>query len=276
MRKIIHLLLGCLLAVTLNAQEVPCTPDQKYKDSIAGPYPRPYEPMTTPNGGIDKVACLGKTYSFTFTINVPDSITVPVFGSSLTLPLDSIVLASSTGITGLPTGLSYACYPINCSFPRKTLGCAVIRGTTATSNALKDYLLTITGKIYTYLTPSGYEVTFPGTLYAGEYRLKVIAATDPKCTTSSVTDLKTEIASMTTSPNPFSDKTEIRVESTISSQFDFDVYDLLGNRVIHNPLSIQAGWNTIELSADNLPNGVYIYTLSKGSKLMSNKFVVHK
>lgn len=275
MRRILHIILGCLFITALNAQN-PCTPDQKYKDSLAGPYPRPYDAATSPNGGIDKVACLGKSYNFTFTIKVGDSITVPLGGLSFTIPLDSIVINPTTGIKGLPTGLSYSCFPASCVFPKKSLGCAVITGTTATSNALKDYLLEISGKVFTYLTPLGYDVTFPGTLYQGEYRLKVVAATDAKCTTSSVQDLKTEIANMVTSPNPFSDKTEIRIESNISSTFDFDVYNLVGKQVIHQPLSIQAGQNTLELTADNLPNGIYIYTLSKGNKVMTNKFIVNK
>jgi Secretion system C-terminal sorting domain len=276
MRKIIHIILGCLFLTALNAQTPACVADVRYKDSAAGPYPLPYVAATNPNGGIDKVACLGKPYTFTFTIKVGDSISVPVLGTTLTLPLDSIVLKKTTGITGLPTGLSYACFPASCVFPKRTLGCAIITGTTATSNALKDYSLQINGQVYTYLTPNGYDVTFPGSLFPGEYKLKVVAATDAKCTTSSVNDLNSEISSMTTYPNPVSSKAEIRVESNISSTYDFDVYNLVGHRVIHYPLSIQAGSNIMKLNTENLPNGIYIYSLSKGNKLMTNKFVVNK
>ena len=276
MRKILHVIVGCLLVTAMNAQTPACTPDTKYKDSIAGPYPRPYDAVTYPSGGIDKPACLGKPYNFVFTIKVGDSITVSPFGLPLTIALDSITVSKTTGLSGLPTGLSYACFPANCAFPKNSLGCVVISGTTATSNTVKDYPLIITGKIYTFLTSGGYDITFPGSFAPGDYKLKVLAANDAKCTTSAITDLKREISSMTNVPNPFGASTTILIESNVNETFDFDVFDIVGNRVIHQPLSIQAGSNTLELSSDDLPNGMYIYSLTKGNRQMSNKFIINK
>ena len=259
----------------LNAQTPACTPDIKYKDSTAGPYPRPFDAVNNPKGGIDKPACLGKPYSFTFTIKITDSITVKLFGNTVTLPLDSVVIAKTGGITGMPVGINYACNPPSCAFPKNTLNCVIISGTTATSNAIKDYSLQITGKAYNFLAPGGQEIKFPGPDFPGEYLVKVLAASDPKCI-SAVQNLNAEISAMTSSPNPFGLNTRITIESNISGLFQFDVMDLMGKKVFHTPLSIQAGTNSLEFNADNLPNGIYIYSLSKGNKVMSNKFIVNK
>lgn len=275
MSKILHILLGCLFMTALNAQTPACTPDIKYKDSTAGPYPRPFDAVNNPKGGIDKPACLGKPYSFTFTIKITDSITVKLFGNTVTLPLDSVVIAKTGGITGMPVGINYACNPPSCAFPKNTLNCVIISGTTATSNAIKDYSLQITGKAYNFLAPGGQEIKFPGPDFPGEYLVKVLAASDPKCI-SAVQNLNAEISAMTSSPNPFGLNTQITIESNISGLFQFDVMDLMGKNVFHTPLSIQAGTNSLEFNADNLPNGIYIYSLSKGNKVMSNKFIVNK
>lgn len=275
MSKIIHILLGCLFITALNAQTPACTPDQKFKDSTAGPYPRPFDAVNNPNGGIDKVACLGKPYSFTFTIKITDSITVNIFGNNVTLPLDSIVIAKTGGITGMPAGLNYACNPPSCSFPKKSLNCVIITGTTASSNPVKDYQLQITGKAYNFLAPSGQEIKFPGPDFPGEYKIKVLAANDPKCLTA-VENLNTEISLMKSAPNPFCTSTSINIESNVSGVFQFDVTDLTGRVVYHTPLSIQAGFNTLNFNGEDLPNGMYIYSLSKGVKIMSNRFIINR
>ena len=275
MSKILHILVGCLFITALNAQTPACIPDIKYKDSTAGPYPRPFDAVNNPKGGIDKPACLGKPYSFTFTIKITDSITVKLFGNTVTLPLDSVVIAKTGGITGMPVGINYACNPPSCAFPKNTLNCVIISGTTATSNAIKDYSLQITGKAYNFLAPGGQEIKFPGPDFPGEYLVKVLAASDPKCI-SAVQNLNAEISVMTSSPNPFGLNTQITIESNISGLFQFDVMDLMGKNVYHTPLSIRAGTNSLEFNADNLPNGIYIYSLSKGNKVMSNKFIVNK
>lgn len=276
MRKVLQVIICCLFVSALNAQTPACLPDLRYKDSTAGPYPRPYDSLNFPKGGIDKPACLGKPYSFTFTIKITDSITVRLFGTTLTLPLDSVVIAKTGGIKGMPTGLNYACNPPSCSFPKNSMNCVIISGTTATSNPVKDYLLEITGKAYNFLVPGGQEIKFPGTDFPGEYKLKVLAANDAKCTTSGVESLNTEISSLRHAPNPVKSSVQIMIDSGVSDLFELNVFDIVGQQVYRTPLSIQAGTNIHEFNTDNLPNGIYIYTLKKENKVMSNKFIVNR
>ena len=284
MRLKIHLVIGffAFFVTTVNAQTPVCKPDTiRYRDSLSGVYPLPYIDSVRPNGGIDKVACLTKAYSFVWTIKVGDTLTVPnPFGAgTIQVPLDSVLIGKSSAIAGMPTGLSYACNPPNCVWKKQTYGCVALSGSPAATNAIKTYPLVISGKaypggFYASLFPNGYDLTFPGAIAPGSYDLKVYAANDTRCTTAA--DDLTEVSGMTAVPNPTNGKTVIRIESTVSDKFTFNVTDLLGRRVISRPLSIQSGQNTFDLDVTGLPNGIYIYTLSKGNRVMSNKLIINQ
>ena len=265
----------------LQAQTAPCQPDPLYKDSLAGVYPLPYDAINYPTGGVNKPACIGKPYSLVFTVKVTDSVTVKVLGQNTTIPVDSVSVEKTGAILGLPTGLSYACNPPNCVFKKRTSGCVVVSGTAATTNPIKIYPLTIAGRFHSdffilFTQNNYYDVTFPSSLFPGKYDLSLLAANDAKCTASATNDLADEITNVRNYPNPFGGQTEIRIESKVSGQFSFEVYDLVGKRVGQHPLSIQVGLNTFGFDASELPNGIYTYTISKGTRLVSNKFVVNR
>jgi hypothetical protein len=269
MRKVIFLFLGCFFFTTLNAQTPVCVPDAKYKDSTGYVYPLPFEAALNPKGGIDKPACIGKPYQFVFTLRVPD--TVALLGSRLRL--DSISINPTTGISGLPAGITYSCNPGNCVFKKNTLGCVVLRGTTTAP--ANTYKLSFTLKAFVELF-GGQEITYPNAALApGEYNLRVVPATDAACTSSSTFDI-TEVASMTAAPNPAALSTFIKIDAAESGNYQFEVTNLVGQSVFSTPLSIQRGINALELSTEDMPNGIYIYTLSKGSKKLSEKLIVQK
>lgn len=280
MRLKIHLVIGlcCLLSTLLDAQ---CSPDVRYRDSASGVYPQPYVATTRPNGGIDKVACIGKSYSFVWTIKIGDTIIVPnpLGGGLLPVPVDSILINKTSAIAGLPPGISYSCNPPNCVWKKGTSGCVALSGTPLATDTIKTYPLVITAKafpggFYASFFPTGYEGTLPGSFIDGKYDLILYGAGDTRCTTAAE-DL-TEVSNMSAVPNPASGKTTIRIESTVSDKFDFAVTDLLGRRVISRPLSIQAGQNAFDIDVTSLPNGIYMYSLSKGNRIMSNKLIINQ
>lgn len=280
MRKVVHLILVLfsLVPLALDAQTPACTPDLvRFRDSASGVYPRPYQD-TVPWGGINKAACIGKPYEFVFTLKIGDTITVKFLGSNVAIPLDSGTIATTGAVTGLPTGIDYACNPPNCVFKKSTIGCLVLRGTAAATNAVKGYKPVISGKFYSsYLALVGsnpYPVTFPGDLFPGDYTLNLYAANDSRCAVATK-DL-TEVTGMVALPNPANGKTTIHIESTVSDKFEFTITDLLGRQIQSRPLSIQAGLNTLDVDLTGFANGVYIYNLTKGSRVMSNKLIVNQ
>jgi Secretion system C-terminal sorting domain len=272
MSKLLHLIFCCCFISALSAQTPVCVANALYKDSTAGVYPLPFDAALNPKGGIPKPACIGKPYEFVFTIKVSD--TIRYLGQSFAL--DSVKLETMGAITGLPAGITYACNPPNCNFVKKTTGCAVLKGTTTA--LANDYDLVINAKAYLAGAAGafgGLDVSFPGAISAGKYTLKVVAATNAACTTSAIFGVD-EIATMSAAPNPASLSTIINIESAQTGTYDFAVYNLMGQSVFSTPLSIQAGTNSLKLSTEDYPNGVYIYKLSKDSKQLSSKFVVNK
>jgi hypothetical protein len=264
----------CCIFSTFHANAQACQPDVRYRDSLVGVYPSPVT-AANPNGGINKPACIGRAYSFVFTVKVSDTITV----AGLALPLDSLTMATTGAVANLPTGLSYACNPGNCVFKKNTTGCVVIQGTPAATNTIKDYSLIISGKafssnpIFQLGYPNGYPATFPGDLFPGSYILRLLANNAAGCV-SATNDL-TEVSNFTAFPNPTNGKTVITIESSVSDKFEFSLTNIMGQRLETRPLSIPVGTSAFEFDTNDLPNGIYMYALSKGSRVVSNKLIVN-
>ena len=258
---------------TIQVQAQACQPDARYRDSTVGVYPSPVT-ASNPNGGINKAACIGKPFSFVFTVKIADTITVPLVGK---IPLDSLTMATTGAVAGMPTGLTYACNPANCVFKKNTTGCVIIQGTPAATNTIKTYQLVISGKAHSsaiaFLYPNGYPATFPGDLFPGEYNLRLLATNDPGCNTATK-DL-TEVSNFTAFPNPTNGKTVVTIESSVNGNFEFSLTNSLGQRLETRPLSIQAGTSAFEFDTTHLPNGIYMYALSKGSRIVSNELIVN-
>ena len=76
-------------------------------------------------------------------------------------------------------------------------------------------------------------------------------------------------------PNPFNGRTTIRYNLAENSDTELRIYDLLGKEVYHsghkNELS---GKHDIEVSADYLISGVYLYSLKINNKIYNAKMVV--
>ena len=266
MRKILYLVISCFFITALSAQTPACVPNQLFKDSAAGVYPLPFDSVTRPKGGIDKPACLGKPYEFVFTMKIPDTLRTALG----VVKIDKVELATTGAIVGLPAGITYACNPPNCSFLKNTTGCAVLKGTT--NAAVGPYDLVINGKAFVDLF-GAIEVSFPGLLAAGKYTLRVVAANNAACTTASLFS-PDEISTIAATPNPASLSTTINIESQQTGVYNFAVYNVVGQSVFSTPLSIQVGTNSLNLSTQDFPNGMYIYKLTKDNKQISNKLIV--
>ncbi len=269
MKRFLSILLTLFgFATMLQAQN--CQPDPAYTDST-GVFPKPFDATVNPGGGINQCAYIGQPFEFTFTVGVGDSITVPFGGFNLSLPLDSVVVIS---VDGLPAGLNYACSHAGCKFPKSTLGCAQIYGTPTAANAAGDYLLVITGKAYFPVFPFEFEIKFPGDFFPGEYRLKLLAnASDPCELASSHENLQDKIA-ISVYPNPVSGIAQLRVQSSVTGNFNFRVIDLLGQAVQQRKVALYAGENHIDFDGSKLANGLYLIQLQNESGLVSRKLTI--
>ena len=270
-----QLLLLCIISfftIELTAQA--CFPNELYRDSAVGVYPAPYDPVTNPEGGITDTACIGSGYEFVFTFKIPATININGFD----LALESIEIAQEGAVGGLPVGLDYGCNPGSCVFtPEDTLACMVIRGIATAANTPGVYPLTITTKIFTSL--GDFDVTFPTTIIPGAdgtYDLILAEAGNPNCTIAGTNDYLTKNISVYNSPNPFGNTTNIEVNSKVDETLEFRVFDMLGNLVHYRKVEIIQGSNNFEFDGAALSNGIYTYTLSNKTAVLSKKMVISR
>ena len=259
------------LSFNLKAQTPTCTPNQLYKDSSAGVYPLPHDNATNPKGGITIPACIGKPYSFVFTIKA-DSITY----SGFKIALDSITLETKGAVAGLPTGLTYACNPPRCAFLPKVLGCAVLTGTVADTATVKGYSLVITGKAYVGIF-GGVTQTFPSSTFPGDYTVNVLAKTNPLCFNAGTNDLKNAVTSLTTAPNPVFDNLFINADIVSSGVYESNVTDIAGKVIFSEKVNLNVGANNWRINTSNFSSGLYFLNIAENGKVLnSQKFVVQK
>ncbi len=78
-------------------------------------------------------------------------------------------------------------------------------------------------------------------------------------------------------PNPFNPSTRIDFNLQKSGMTKLEVYNILGQRVVTliNG-NLNAGQHSVVFDADNLPSGIYLYTLSSGSFMVTKKMMLLK
>jgi len=87
-----------------------------------------------------------------------------------------------------------------------------------------------------------------------------------------------EVAAMEVSqnfPNPFSNETNITVSLKQGSNVSLEVYNITGQKVMRNDYGYKtAGTITFTISADELPTGVYFYTVEAANSKVTRKMIV--
>jgi len=76
-------------------------------------------------------------------------------------------------------------------------------------------------------------------------------------------------------PNPFNGSTNVNVSLNEGSALNLDVYTLVGQKVSSVAYGqLSAGSHTLSIDANNLPSGVYFYTITVGENKVTRKMIV--
>lgn len=76
-------------------------------------------------------------------------------------------------------------------------------------------------------------------------------------------------------PNPFSKETNVRISLTNGSNVSLEVYNITGQKVMAKDYGYKTAGNfTMQISADELPTGVYFYTVEAGTAKVTRKMIV--
>ena len=207
-------------------------------------------------------ACINHPYSQSVTVNVPLSFQ--------NIPLSSVTIATTGAVSNLPAGMTYSCDPPNCVFVAGALGCIRLYGTPTAANTAPDTLdLGITTTVNTVL--GGIPLIFPGQLPGNNHYY--LALKTEECLVGTY-DHNANIGFVKTTPNPFSDLTTISVETRVFGDFQFEVFNIFGQRVQARTVRLDVGVNEFTFDGSTLANGAYFYTIGNREGKVSRTMVI--
>ena len=257
-----------LSAISLQAQV--CEPDPKYTEEGVWPPPDTTMPrFTNPNRGINKMACKDEPYSFTFTINVPDSANGDKYGEPGRYDLEWVRIDS---INNMPPGVSYLCEPEDCLFPDKQSGCVTFTGT-PTDTGDFSIVLWATVRVKDFGGFNINEVTFPQNPDKpefGEYIVRVL--TPEECAAlNSQTDISEQVSLY---PNPSENGPLLQLNNSESGLGKIEVFKTLGQQVEFKRLTLERGSQEIQIGK-GLGQGMYFYRLTTPSGTARGEFLIN-
>jgi len=254
MKKILLTLTLACAFIGANAQ---CTPDPQY--ILAGIYPD--SATGVPN------ALVGQAYNEVITVIVAPDTLVPhplIPGQMLLVDIVDMTLDS---VNGLPANFTYDCLAPNCAFAGGSTSCAVLSSTinpTVADIGLYPIDMYITAQI----DAGVFGIVFEP-LVIDYYYIEV----------SNVTSVVNQFNVLTFQmkdiyPNPVNNQSKIQFITGEQKDIVFFIYNYLGEKMDEQIIAATRGVNNIFINANNYPNGMYLYSINNGKKMISKRMVI--
>ena len=252
MKKI---LLTLTLALAFVGAQAQCTPDPQYTN--AGIYPDTIIGLPA--------ALVGQAYNEVITIIAPLDTTTTVLGQTIPVTIQTIEL---TSVTGLPLNFAYDCLAPNCVFAGGSTTCAVLYSTinpTVADVGLYQILM--------YTTTAADAGVFGIQLQddiIDQYYIDIIDNTTS--TMNQFDNFTFELKDIY--PNPVNDQSKIQFITGEPKDVVFSVFNYLGEKMDEQIITAKRGINDILINANNYPNGMYLYSINNGEKIISKRMLV--
>ncbi len=232
------------------------------------------EPGLSPDP--DSIPCIEQGVAYDQTIQLYNFDTVNFSGQLVFI--DSLRVDS---VGGLPTGIDWSTNNMDNTFINQERGCIKLCGTT--NDPLGNYPLSIIATVWASFYPTGinfplYPVTDVDASAVSDNLaviLQVINMGDP-CNFNPGTGIEDLLVSESLSliPNPAVNTAKVTFTSKEASDYVLSVVDMVGRTVVSRDIQAVPGENTYDIDVNELPNGVYMYSISNGRESISQKFVV--
>ena len=242
------------LAIAGSTASAQCTPNQLYADSVYGVWPD-----TTTDFVSGMVAVF---YSDTLQLLVPSDAGL-INSTYAGYTIDSVAL---TSVDGLPPGLAVECNSQTsapCTFLPTVVGCGLIEGFPTTAGT---YDITVNVTAYTLV----FGFTLPVPQSFGGYHIVVGPALGVDETASLNLD------QVTTTPNPFTQRTSIDFNLSHAATTKLKVFNLLGEEQWRRTVEAKQGLNNVPFDGSSLDNGIYLYKLEAGDRTFTGRMVVSR
>ncbi len=240
--------------------------------------PTVVDPTALPN------AYVGDAYETFFNMRIPTD-TVIEYDLGQGPQIFDPVYITTIGVNeiqGLPMGFSYECASQDpngditdnsCIFPGGGYGCLRLYSDDV-PNVIGTYPLTVALDIVAEYEVFGIMIPVEVT---DEDLLNYLVLVVEEGNNSGIGEVidSREFKSLGTYPNPFSKSTSIHFGNNNSNDVKFSVYDILGNLVFVENINTEIGHNEFSFEKGNLTSGLYTYTISNGTKTISQRVVIY-
>jgi len=246
MKKISLLVAICLASLYSMAQ---CVPDPIYAGESFGFWPTDGLAAGVTNVAYDEVI----------------DIKIPVNGGDIdpsysAYDIDSIAIS---GIIGLPVGYDYSCHVPTCVIPGGDQGCVSITGITDSQG---DYPLNISLVIYVNINGVVLALPYNDTSYTLEVNMSI-----------GIDELSKEYINLGQNiPNPTSDITLIPYALKKDGMVSFVIYNVVGESVFEDNFRANTGQSNYEFNANELSDGVYLYSISIDGFSQTKRMLVRR
>ena len=257
MKKI---LLALTVLFALNSYGQNCVPDGQY--TSPGVYPDSATNLP--------ISYVGSPYNETITAVTPaDTCVVVLFPPCTTVPIDSVMV---TSVTGLPAGFTIVSMNEN-TLPFKFLGgtssCMLVTGNPTVGDT-GVYPISVSGT--SYATVFGLTQTSP--FDVDYYSIRII---DTTSSTTGIEDFsKNTFGIKQNFPNPFSSTSTIEYYLPSNAIVNISIVNVLGEVLISENLFGNQGLNTYKLNASKLNSGIYFYQMTYQKEKITKRFIVNK
>ena len=287
MKKVIFTLFSfCLLYVNTNAQYCGHTGSPS-GSSQCSPSGLLTEPGLSPVSDSMPPVINGTSAPTTIQFKNFDTITF----AGQVLKIQSLRIDS---LGNLPAGLCWATNKANNTWGNQEDGCIKVNGTTC--SAPGQYRLKIVVTAYVGASAPGIPISTDAGAANLYYYVRVNNAGDTEtpvdtagqaansnifvaygpaavCGTG-INDVNSNINSLTVVPNPFNNKAIVSFYADKAGVMTERMTNMIGSEVLRKSVEVRAGENTSTIEKNNLPVGVYFYSLSDGKTVVTKRVVI--
>ena len=172
-----------------------------------------------------------------------------------------------TSVTGLPQNFTYDCLAPNCVFAGGSTTCAVLSSTSnPTSADLGSYQIIMNT---TTTVDAGIGIPITQDDVIDYYYLNIVN------TTSTINQFdNTTFELKVAYPNPAITQAKIQFISGIPENIMFKIYNLLGEEIESQLISSLRGVNTININTSSYSEGIYLYSINNGERVLAKRMVI--
>jgi hypothetical protein len=98
--------------------------------------------------------------------------------------------------------------------------------------------------------------------------------TEPDCGPVGISEVNTVISDLSIVPNPFNSTAVVNFNSEKAALYNVRITNVIGKEVYSEKANIKLGQNALNINRNDLPSGIYFYSLSDGKGLVTKRFIV--